>query len=304
MIYTVTLNPAVDYIIQVPDFRPGIINRVESDHKYPGGKGINVSRVLNNLNVKSVALGFLGGFTGAFIRDYLHSEGVNTDFVYVKEDTRVNIKLKSGEETEINGAGPNIEQSDLEKLFSKIGSLNSEDILVLSGNVQKNLPKDIYVHFQCKCLGSKVKAVVDTTGESLLSTLRYKPFLIKPNNHELGELFNVEIKSKEEIIHYGRKLIKMGAQNVIVSMAADGAIFISSEGVFHASAPKGTVKNSVGAGDSLIGGFLASYSRDHNLVEAFRMGAAAGSATAFSMDLCKKEDVEALLDQVKITPLI
>jgi 1-phosphofructokinase len=304
MIYTITLNPAVDYIIQVEDFKPGTINRVESDYKYPGGKGINVSRVLNNLNVKSMALGFLGGFTGDFIKNYLQFEGVQTDFVYVKEDTRINIKLKSGEETEINGAGPNIEQKDLEKLFSKIESLTSEDILVLSGNVQKNLPKDIYAQFQVKCLSNKVKVVVDTTGESLLNTLQYKPFLIKPNNHELGELFNAEIDSREKIIHYGRELLNMGAQNVVVSMAAEGALLINNEGVFHASAPKGTVKNSVGAGDSLIGGFLANYYTSSNIVEAFRWGAAAGSATAFSLDLCKKEDVEVLLKQVKITTLV
>jgi 1-phosphofructokinase len=304
MIYTITLNPAVDYIIQVRDFKPGIINRVEADYKYPGGKGINVSRVLNNLQVKSIAMGFLGGFTGDFVKNYLHAEGVQTDFVYVKEDTRINVKLKSNEETEINGAGPNIEQRDLDKLFSQIESLTSEDILVLSGNVQKTLPKDIYAQFEFKCLSNKVKVVVDTTGESLLNTLQYKPFLIKPNNHELGELFNTEIDSREKIIHYGRELLKMGAQNVVVSMAAEGALLVNSEGVFHASAPKGTVKNSVGAGDSLIGGFLASYSNNPNLVEAFRWGAAAGSATAFSLDLCKKEDVEALLQQVKITALV
>jgi 1-phosphofructokinase len=303
MIYTITFNPAIDYIIQVNDFKPGIINKVESDYKYPGGKGINVSRVLNNLNVKSIALGFLGGFTGAFIKECLMSEGVATDFIDVKGDTRINIKMKSQEETEINGAGPSIEEKDLEKLFGKIESLNSEDFLVLSGNVQKSLPIDIYAQIQRKCTANNVKVVVDTTGEALLCTLKYNPFLIKPNNHELAELFNVEVDTKEEIIHYAKELLKMGAQNVIVSMAAEGALLISKEGVFHASAPKGTVQNSVGAGDSLIGGFLANYSKSCNVIEAFRCGAASGSATAFSLDLCKKEDVEALLEQVKITAL-
>jgi 1-phosphofructokinase len=303
MIYTITFNPAIDYIIQVNDFKPGIINKVESDYKYPGGKGINVSRVLNNLNVKSIALGFLGGFTGAFIKECLKSEGVATDFIDVKGDTRINIKLKSQEETEINGAGPSIGEKDLEKLFGKIESLNFEDFLVLSGNVQKSLPRDIYAQIQRKCSVNNVKVVVDTTGEALLCTLKHSPFLIKPNNHELAELFNVEVDTKEKIIHYAKELLKMGAQNVIVSMAAEGALLISREGVFHASAPKGTVQNSVGAGDSLIGGFLASYSQKSNLVEAFRWGAAAGSATAFSLDLCKKEDVEGLLEQVKITAL-
>ena len=303
MIYTITLNPAVDYIIQVNSFKPGIINKIEADYKYPGGKGINVSRVLNNLNVKSIAIGFLGGFTGAFIKGYLQSEGVESDFIDVKEDTRINIKLKSHEETEINGAGPNIEGEDLEKLFSKIENLSSKDFLVMSGNVQRTLPQDIYAQIQRKCLDNDVKVVVDTTGEALLCTLKYRPFLIKPNNHELGELFHVEVNTKEEIIHYAKELLKMGAQNVVVSMAAEGALLINHEGVFHASAPKGTVQNSVGAGDSLIGGFLASYSRGSNLTEAFRWGAAAGSATAFSLDLCRKEDVEALLEQVKITAL-
>lgn len=303
MIYTITFNPAIDYIIQVNDFKPGIINKVESDYKYPGGKGINVSRVLNNLNVKSIALGFLGGFTGTFIKECLKSEGVATDFIDVNGDTRINIKLKSQEETEINGAGPSIEEKDLEKLFGKIESLNSEDFLVLSGNVQKSLPRDIYAQIQRKCSANNVKVVVDTTGEALLCTLKYNPFLIKPNNHELAELFNVEVDSQEKIIHYAKELLKMGAQNVIVSMAAEGALLISREGVFHASAPKGTVQNSVGAGDSLIGGFLASYSESSNIVKAFRWGAAAGSATAFSLDLCKKEDVEGLLEQVKITAL-
>jgi 1-phosphofructokinase len=303
MIYTITFNPAIDYIIQVNDFKPGIINKVESDYKYPGGKGINVSRVLNNLNVKSIALGFLGGFTGTFIKECLKSEGVAADFIDVKGDTRINIKLKSQEETEINGAGPSIEEKDLEKLFGKIESLNSEDFLVLSGNVQKSLPRDIYAQIQRKCSANNVKVVVDTTGEALLCTLKYNPFLIKPNNHELAELFNVEVDTKEKIIHYAKELLKTGAQNVIVSMAAEGALLVSREGVFHASAPKGTVQNSVGAGDSLIGGFLASYSKNSDLVEAFRWGAAAGSATAFSLDLCKKEDVEGLLEQVKITAL-
>ncbi len=304
MIYTITLNPAVDYIVQVDDFKAGTINRMKSDYKYPGGKGINVSRVLNNLKVSNIALGFLGGFTGEFIKNYLQDEGVKTDFIYVKEDTRINIKLKSREETEINGAGPNIAQKDLEELFRKIESLTSDDFLVLSGNVQKNLPRDIYAQIQAKCLKNDVKVVVDTTGEALLNTLQYRPFLIKPNNYELGELFNTDINTREKIIHYGKELIKLGAQNVIVSMGAEGALLISEEGIFHASAPKGTVQNSVGAGDSLIGGFLASYSKNFNLVEAFRWGAAAGSATAFSLDLCKNEDVEVLLEQVKITPLI
>lgn len=301
MIYTITFNPAIDYYVRVTDFKLGETNRVEADSKYPGGKGINVSRVLGKLDVKSRALGFIGGFTGEYIKSFLENEGVETDFVKVKGDTRINVKLKSKKETEINGSGSQIETEDLEKLFKQIENLNSEDFVVLAGNVQSNLPRNIYSQIQSRCKNKNVKFIVDTTGEALFSTLCNKPFLIKPNTSELGELFSVEIKDQEEIIYYGRKLLEMGAENVIVSMASDGALLICKDGVFHASAPKGTVKNSVGAGDSLIGGFLAHYSRSMDMVEAFRLGAAAGSATAFSSDLCNKADVEALVEEIKIT---
>lgn len=303
MIYTITFNPSIDYVINVENFQPGAVNRVLSENKYPGGKGINVSRVLNNLEVKNKALGFIGGFIGQFIKNSLESEGVDTDFIEVDGDTRINVKLKSNEETEINGAGPNVDEKDLNKLFEKISGLNSEDCLVLAGNVQKSLPRNIYSLIQEKCSTKKVKVVVDTTGEALTSTLKYGPFLIKPNNHELAEIFNVQINTREEIIHYAQKLREMGAENVIISMAGNGALLICNEGVYHASAPKGTVKNSVGAGDSLIAGFLARYSQTSDIVEAFKWGAASGSATAFSMDLCKKEDVENLLPQVNISKL-
>lgn len=303
MIYTITFNPSIDYVIKVDDFVPGKVNRVAYENKYAGGKGINVSRVLNNLGVKSKALGFVGGFTGQFIENSLRNDGVETDFVKVKEDTRINVKLKSKEETEINGAGPDISDADLNKLFEKINSLSSEDFLVLAGNVQSSLPRDIYSQIQRNLEGKNIKIVVDTTGEALVATLEYKPFLIKPNNHELSEIFNVQISSKEEIIHYAQKLREMGAQNVIISMAGEGALLISEKGVYHASAPKGSVKNSVGAGDSLIAGFLANYSRTSDITLAFKYGIASGSATAFSMDLCKKEEVENLVSQVSINRL-
>ena len=303
MIYTITFNPSIDYVIEVEDFQLGIVNRVNAENKYSGGKGINVSRVLNNLEVKSKALGFIGGFTGKFIKDSLEMDGVDTDFIDVSGETRINVKLKSKEETEINGGGPDIKEKDLDQLFKKIDLLNSEDFLVLAGNVQKSLPRNIYSIIQKRCVNKKVKVIVDTTGEALISTLEYKPFLIKPNNHELEEIFNVQLNNKEEIIHYAKELRKMGAENVIISMAGEGALLICSEGEYHASAPKGIVKNSVGAGDSLIAGFLANYSQNHNIMEAFKWGATSGSATAFSMDLCKKEEVENLLLQVNITKL-
>jgi len=303
MIYTITFNPSIDYIVEVENFKIGDVNRVQRDHKYPGGKGINVSRVLNNMGIKSKALGFIGGFTGNYVKDFLKNEGVDTGFITVEGDTRINVKLKSNEETEINGAGPNISDDDLKKMFEKIDALSADDFLVLAGNVQKTLPRDIYSKIQERCLDNKVKVVVDTTGEVLMATLKYNPFLIKPNNFELGEIFDVQIETKDEIIHYANKLMEKGVQNVIISMAGDGAILLCDEGVYHALPPKGIVKNSVGAGDSLIGGFLASYSQNSNIVEAFRWGSACGSATAFSHDLCKKEDVEMLLEKVKITKL-
>lgn len=303
MIYTITFNPSIDYVVQVENFMPGEVNRVKQDFKYPGGKGINVSRVLNNLNVKSKALGFIGGFTGEYIMNALKNEGIDTDFIKVKGDTRINVKLKSNEETEINGAGPQIDRNDIEKLFEKIEKLTSDDFLVLAGNVQKTLPIDIYGQIQKNCLNNNVKVIVDTTGEALLNTLKHKPFLIKPNNHELSEIFNVPINTQEEIIHYGNKLLDMGAQNVIVSMASNGALLICNEGVYHASAPKGTVKNSVGAGDSVIAGFLANYTSSLDIIKAFKWGASSGSATAFSLDLCKKDEVERLLEQVEIIKL-
>lgn len=303
MIYTVTFNPSIDYVIKVENFTAGTVNRVVDENKYAGGKGINVSRVLNNLGVKSRALGFIGGFTGQFIESFLQEEEIYTDFIQVNGDTRINVKLSSNEETEINGSGPNIGEEDLNKLFGKIDALNSEDILVLAGNVQRSLPRNIYSQIQEKVKDKDVKVIVDTTGEALISTLRHKPFLIKPNNHELGEIFNIKIYKKEDIIKYSQKLREMGAQNVIISMAGEGALLICSEGVYHASAPKGIVKNSVGAGDSLIAGFLASHSKTQDINEAFRYGVASGSATAFSMDLCKREEVEKLLVQVKFTKL-
>jgi 1-phosphofructokinase len=303
MIYTVTFNPAIDYVINVDDFKSGVVNRVASEEKFAGGKGINVSRVLNNLGVKSKALGFIGGFTGKFIVDSLESQGVNTNFIEASGDTRINVKLKSKEETEINGSGPIIKEEDLNKLFKIIESLTFEDYLVLAGNVQKSVQSDIYAVLQQKCESKGVKVVVDTTGDALVATLKNKPFLIKPNNHELGEIFNKELTDRDEIIKYAKKLIGMGAQNVIISMAEKGALLICESGVYHATPAKGTVKNSVGAGDSVIAGFLAKYSVTNDLIEAFRWGATSGSSTAFSKDLCKKEDVEHYLPQVTVTKI-
>jgi len=303
MIYTLTLNPSIDYVVEVEGFKQGEINRVKNDYKYPGGKGINVSRVLNNLNIKTSTLGFIGGFTGEYIKNFLENEGVDTDFISTVGDSRINVKLKSNNETEINGAGPDINEEHLDKLYNKLELLTSNDYLVLAGNIQRNLPRDIYAKIQKRYLNNDVKVVVDTTGVGLTSTLAYKPFFIKPNIHELSEIFDCEINTIEEVIYYGKKLLQMGAENIIVSMASEGALLICSEGIYHGSAPKGEVKNSVGAGDSLVAGFLANYSKNQDIIESFRWGTASGSATAFSVDLCKKEEVEELLHLVKINKI-
>lgn len=304
MIYTVTFNPAIDYIVKVDNFTLDNVNRSNENFKYPGGKGINVSRVLNNLEVKNRALGFIGGFTGKYIKDFLEKEGLDTDFILVEEDSRINVKIKSGKETEINGRGPFISDENLQRLFNKINKLSSDDFLILAGNVQEHLSRDIYSRIQEVTLNNNVNVIVDTTKEALLKTLKYKPLLIKPNVHELGELFGVGIETEEKVIQYGKKLIEMGAKNVIVSMAGEGAILISQEGVYHGIAPKGVVNNSVGAGDSMIAGFIANYHQSNNIVESFKWGLASGSATAFSLDLCKKQDVVNLLSQVKVNKLL
>lgn len=300
MIYTVTFNPSIDYYVKVEDLNLGEVNRCKKNYKYPGGKGINVSRVLKRLGKPNVALGFVGGFTGEYISQYLNNEGVHNDFVKVIEDTRINVKIQGNEETEINGEGPTITKEQLNELFTKIDKLTSDDFLVLAGNVQSSVDRGVYAKIQERCLENNVKVVVDTTGEALTLTLKNKPFLIKPNNHELADIFKVDIKNEEDIIKYAEKLIELGAQNVIVSMGGNGARLICKEGVYSSSAPKGILQNSVGAGDSLIGGFLAEYSKSFNIIEAFKNGVASGSATAFSQDLCTKEEVEKLLQTIEV----
>jgi 1-phosphofructokinase len=301
MIYTVTLNPSVDYVLNVDDFQPGILNRSMSEYKYPGGKGINVSRVLNNLGVQNTALGFCGGFTGNFICDSLKKEGILVNFITIKDDCRINVKIKSCEESEINAHGPAIDTQSLAQLIKQIEQIANGDCLVLAGNIQKSLPQDIYAQIQDKCHDKQIHIIVDTTDKSLLASLAKQPFLIKPNHHELGEIFNVTLNSIPEIIKYAHKLQDMGARNIIVSLAKDGALLIDAEqNVYHANAPDGILRNSVGAGDSLIGGFIADYTQNNDLTSAFKYGVAAGSATAFSMDLCTFSEVEKLLPQINI----
>lgn len=304
MIYTLTLNPSVDYIVQLENFQLGELNRTVSEAKFPGGKGINVSRVLKQYGTKSRALGFVGGFTGEYIEHYLQNEQIDTDFVKVTEDTRINIKLKTGKESEINAKGPSISDYNLQMLKEKIFKLGSEDLLVLAGSIPSTLPKTTYEELVKICVENGAQFVVDAEGDLLKKVIPYKPFLIKPNHHELGELFNTTFTSAEEVIPYGKKLVEMGAENVIVSLADKGAVMVNQHSAFLAEVPSGEVKNSVGAGDSMVAGFLAAYEQTRDLKEAFRYGVASGSATAFSLGLCTKAKVEELLLQVPIKEIL
>jgi len=300
MIYTLTLNPSLDYIVELEEVKLGDLNRTKQESKFPGGKGINVSRLLKKMGVMSEALGFVGGFTGLYIKDYLKEEQIKTNFVEVKEDTRINVKLKSKEETEVNARGPQITDTDFSKLEKQISQLTHEDTLVLAGSIPSCMPSTTYEKLVAICKQNGTKFVVDAEGELLKNVLPYKPFLIKPNHHELGDLFNIRFTSAVEVIPYANKLVEMGAENVIVSLAEKGAVFVSKDTALLSNVPKGKVKSSVGAGDSMVAGFLAKYSETQSVEEAFRYSIAAGSATAFSIGLASKEKVESLLTEVNI----
>ena len=283
------------------EFNLGNVNRSNNEFVYAGGKGINVSIVLNNLGVKSKALGFIAGFTGDEIERRVREFGCDTEFIKLKEGmSRINVKIKADVESEINGGGPDISSEALEKLYAKLDTLTTGDILVLAGSIPKTMPTDIYERIMERLQEKDVKFIVDTTGESLLKVLKYNPFLIKPNHHELGELFGVKLNSKEEVIEYAKKLKDMGAQNVIISMAGDGAVLIDSNGgVTTSNVPKGVVKNSVGAGDSMVAGFIAGYLNSEKIEDGFKLGVATGSASAFSEGLATKDYVYELLEQVR-----
>lgn len=301
MIYTVTLNPSVDYIVHVEDFAVGGLNRSTYDQKYPGGKGINVSRLLKRHGVESKALGFIGGFTGKYIQDFLQNEQLQTAFHEVSEDTRINVKLKTGEETEINGLGPSITEAQFESFLSQFSSLTEGDVVVLAGSIPSSLPHNTYERIAEVCQEQGVRVVLDISGEALKKAADMKPFLMKPNHHELGEMFETSISSAAEAIPYGKKLLEQGAEHVIVSMAGDGALLFSKKGIYQSNVPKGTLVNSVGAGDSVVAGFLAGVSKGLSIEESFKLGVTSGSATAFSEELGTKELVDTLLPQVKVT---
>ena len=293
MIYTVTLNPALDYVVQVEEFTLGAVNRTAGEQIYPGGKGINVSVVLNTLGYDSVALGFIAGFTGNQLIRELQKKGVRNDFISVERGmTRINVKVKGGKETEINGIGPEVPAIAAQVLQIQMERLKAGDVLVLSGSVPKTLPENIYEKLMARLEERNVLVIVDTSGEALTNTLRYKPFLIKPNHHELGQIFNVEISDKETAKVYAEKLQQMGARNVLVSMAEKGALLLDETGnIYSCDAPKGVVKNSVGAGDSMVAGFVAAFLETKDYERAFQIGVAAGSASAFSEYLPTKSDI-------------
>lgn len=299
MIYTVTFNPAVDYVVHTKELAAGTVNRSVSEEIYFGGKGINISLVLAELEVPSKALGFVAGFTGAAIENALAECGIKTDFVRLEKSfSRINVKIKSDTETELNGQGPEIPSHKLEELFSKLEALRDGDTIILAGSVPKSLPSDIYEKILEYLSGRDVRTVVDATGELLLNTLKYRPFLVKPNNFELGELFGVNIGTADDVVEYAEKLREMGAQNVLVSMAQDGAVLLDNEGQVHVCGVcSGTVKNSVGAGDSMLAGFLAGYEKG-GYEYALKLGTAAGGATAFSEGLAKREEILTLLEQL------
>lgn len=299
MIYTVTFNPAVDYVVHCDELMAGSVNRSAKEEIYFGGKGINVSMVLGELGIKSKALGFVAGFTGDAIEKEMARKGICSDFVKLRKGfSRINIKIKAKEETELNSQGPEILQEDIDKLFEKLDEISDGDTVVIAGSIPGSLPSDIYERILERLETKKVRAVVDATKELLMNVLKYKPFLIKPNNFELGEMFGTELKTDDEIAAYAEKLKAMGAVNVLVSMAGDGALLLDENGRVHkCGVCKGSVKNSVGAGDSMVAGFLAGCETG-DYEYALKLGTAAGGATAFSDGLAKKELVYELLKQL------
>ena len=301
MIYTVTFNPAIDYVVRLDaPLEVGKVNRAGGEDCVLGGKGINVSGVLAQLDCPSVALGFVAGETGAWLERGLEKQGLETDFVHLEQGmTRINVKIKAGQETELNGAGPDIPESAVRQLEEQLDALNENDILILAGSIPRSLPQDTYERLLARLQGKGVRAVVDATRDLLVNVLQYRPFLIKPNNHELGEIVGRELKTDAEIIAAARALQEKGACNVLVSMAGDGAILVDETGKVHRiGCPRGKVVNSVGAGDSLVAGFVAGWMQTGSYDMALRLGTACGSATAFSLGLATREKIEELLKQI------
>lgn len=303
MIYTVTLNPSIDYVVRVDELTLGHVNRMTSDDKYPGGKGINVSRILSRLNFSTTALGFIGGFTGKFVEEAMRNEQVETQFVTVDQDTRINVKVKGNVETEINGTGPVVTKEQVDRLTKQLSQLTAEDVVVFAGSAPANLGNDIYKTLIPIARQTGAQVVCDFEGQNLVDSLSHQPLLVKPNNHELAAIFDVELQSMEDIANYGQKLLEKGAQYALISMAGDGALLICKEGNYFAKPIKGQVKNSVGAGDSMVAGFTGAYNQTKDPIEALKWGVACGTATAFADDLATKDAIDAMYQKVEVERL-
>jgi len=306
LIYTITVNPSIDYVLQLENLNTGEVNRTSNDVKLPGGKGINVSRILKELNVDSTALGFVGGATGSMFEELLAEHELKTSFTRVKEDTRINVKINAtaqNEETEINGAGPAITTDERQAFMDNLKNIGEGDIVIMAGSLCKNLDSKFYLDIAEAIQKQGAEFVIDTTGQALLDTLPLHPLVVKPNHHELADLFKVTLNNEQEIITYARKLLDKGAKHVLVSMAGDGALLVTKDKAYKANAPKGTVINSVGAGDSMIAGFAGTFMETKDPIESFHIGAACGSATAFSQDIAVKAKIDEVYNAISITEL-
>lgn len=300
MIYTVTLNPSIDYIVRLDTVEVGQVNRMESDDKYAGGKGINVSRILKRLAIDNTATGFIGGFTGRFITEELEKEGISTAFVPVSQDTRINVKIKADQETEINGAGPVISEQELAALKDQLAHLTADDVVVFAGSAPSNLGNQVYKELLPIAKEAGAAIVCDFEGQTLLDSLEYQPLLVKPNNHELEAIFDVTLKTLDDIETYARKILEMGAQNALISMAGDGALLVTENAAYFAKPIKGQVKNSVGAGDSMVAGFTGELVKSGDALEALKWGVACGTATTFSDDLASIDFIKETYEKVEV----
>ena len=302
MIYTVTFNPAIDYAIGVENLQLGMTNRASYEQLLPGGKGLNVSTILNNLGIENTALGFIAGFTGKEIKRSFEAQGGKSDFIELKNGlSRINVKIKSDKETEINAVGPVIDETAVAELLEKLNTLKNGDTLILAGSIPSSLPDSLYSDIMKMLADRDIMIAVDATKDLLINVLEHKPFLIKPNNHELGEIFGVTLKTRDDVVPYAKKLQEKGAKNVLISMAGEGAVLITETGdVLMSEAPKGTVKNSVGAGDSMVAGFVAGWYEKRDYTHAFKMGLSAGSASAFSEMLATKSEIERVYNSFEL----
>lgn len=303
MIYTVTFNPSIDYVMFVDDFKIDGLNRAQDTNKFAGGKGINVSRVLKTLGVDSTALGFAGGFPGDFIAQTLKDSDIHTDFVQVDEDTRINVKLKTGQETEVNAQGPNVTEAQFQSLLNQIKETSDKDTVIVAGSVPKSIPSDAYAQIAKITKQTGAQLVVDAEKDLVESVLEYQPLFIKPNKDELEVMFNTSVKNDEDVIKYAKQILEKGAQSVIVSLGGDGAIYVDHQQSIKAVNPKGEVINTVGSGDSTVAGMVAGLATGLSVQDAFKQAVASGTATAFDADLATKEAIENIKSQVTISVL-